>query len=249
MKVYFLGTGGAGSSPNRAHNCFMVESKESRILIDFGEGCSWRLDELDLTLCDFDLIYISHKHIDHWIGLFDASVLALSKGCKSFNVLAHSNVMKDLKTLLINTLPKEVSSSVIFHEIYRDEYRLKDLIIKVIPSIHPVPTYGALITDGKCVILYSADTSINEALIRNLNSVDLLIHEASLPSDLETLALSKGHTTVRQVLELSKYMKKNAILTPVHLTKESEREFFHTHLKVSNNVKVILPSDGTLLKI
>jgi len=249
LRVYFLGTGGAGGPSNRAHNCFIVESKECRLLVDFGEGCSWRLEELGLTLCDIDLVYISHKHIDHWIGLFDASVLALSKGCKSFNVLTHSNVMKDLKALLISTLPKEVSSNVIFHEINDDRYRFKDVIIKVIPSIHPVPTYGILITNGESTILYSADTSINEVLIGYLDDVELLIHEASLPSNLETLALSKGHTTVRQVLSLSRYMRNNAILTPVHLTKESEREFLHTRLEVSNNVRVILPSDGTLLKL
>ena len=249
LRVYFLGTGGAGGPSNRAHNCFIVESKECRLLIDFGEGCSWRLEELGLTLCDIDLVYISHKHIDHWVGLFDSSVFALSKGCKSFNVLAHDDVLNDLSNLVTNTLPLEISRNVKF-KIIHDKLTIHDLMLEVIPSCHPVPTYGLIISDRDSTIYYTADTSVYEGLINGLKRADLVIHEASLPDELSLLAKQKGHTTVSQALSQTRYMKSGAIIALVHLTTQSLKQLISGKVIVpQNNVKVIVPQDGTVLMI
>jgi len=249
LRVYFLGTGGAGGSPNRAHNCFIIESRECRLLIDFGEGCSWRLEELGLTLCDIDLIYISHKHVDHWVGLFDSSVFALSKGCRSFKILAHDDVLIDLINLIINTLPKEISKNVRFEAI-RNKLTIRDLVLEVLPSKHPVPTYGLIISSKDSTVYYTADTSIYDGLINGLKKADLVIHEASLPDELSSLADQKGHTTISQALNQTKYMKSGTTIALVHLTMQSERQLLNSKvIKPQNDVRVLIPYDGVILMI
>ena len=65
MKVCLLSSGSKGNS------C-LIETKETKILIDLGTTCQYVLNELDklkVSPRDIDAILITHTHVDHINGI------------------------------------------------------------------------------------------------------------------------------------------------------------------------------------
>jgi len=250
LRIYFLGTGGAGGPPNRARNCFLVESRNARLLLDIGEGCSWRLTRLGLGLCDIDLIYISHQHPDHWSGLHDLMVRGLINGCKKVTIASQVEVLGNLEGLISSYAPIEFKSSIKFLGL-ENEYTFKGLVIRTVKSYHTVPTYGVTISYDGVVVYYTADTRLGPNILNALSNADLVIHEATLPDGLEELAYDKGHATVSQAIMQSKHMKEGSILAITHLSIESEKQLLSSknHLHPRNGVNIVVPYDLTLISL
>ena len=68
MKVTFLGAGSAFSKRNGNSN-ILVESGNTRLLIDFSLLCSQSLVTYGFSLQDITHLFITHLHADHISGL------------------------------------------------------------------------------------------------------------------------------------------------------------------------------------
>jgi ribonuclease Z len=68
LSVAFLGTGGSVPTARRATACLVVMRGGDRIMFDCGEG-SQRQMHRSLGLLQLDEIYITHLHLDHFLGL------------------------------------------------------------------------------------------------------------------------------------------------------------------------------------
>ncbi len=68
LSVAFLGTGGSVPTARRATACLLVMRGGDRIMFDCGEG-SQRQMHRSLGLVQVDEIYITHLHLDHYLGL------------------------------------------------------------------------------------------------------------------------------------------------------------------------------------
>jgi ribonuclease Z len=68
LTVAFLGTGGSVPTARRATACLLVMRGGDRIMFDCGEG-SQRQMHRSLGLVQLDEIYITHLHLDHYLGL------------------------------------------------------------------------------------------------------------------------------------------------------------------------------------
>ena len=68
LSVAFLGTGGSVPTARRATACLLVMRGGDRIMFDCGEG-SQRQMHRSLGLVQLDEIYITHLHLDHYLGL------------------------------------------------------------------------------------------------------------------------------------------------------------------------------------
>jgi ribonuclease Z len=68
LSVAFLGTGGSVPTARRATACLLVMRGGDRIMFDCGEG-SQRQMHRSLGLLQLDEIYITHLHLDHFLGL------------------------------------------------------------------------------------------------------------------------------------------------------------------------------------
>ncbi len=247
MRVYYLGTAGAGGPPGRARASLLIESKSVRVLIDFGEASSWRLDYLGLTLRDIDLIYVSHEHLDHWGGLFDAAVMALARGGLSrLRIATHESITERVMGLIKPTLPKEVRGSTEFLGISR-ELSIGDLRISPVKSRHTVPTYGVVVSDGDSIIYYTSDTTQTSDVVKVAELADLVIHEATLPGGMEELARSKGHSTVDEVIKLSKSVR--GLVTTFHLSRESEEYILRRLSSRSKPRNLVVPNDLTIIEL
>ncbi len=243
----FMGTGGAGGPPGRAHNCILVETASKRIILDFGEACSWRLRELGLNLCDIDAVYITHLHVDHFIGLFDASVHAVSEGCRRLRVLVAEPLVADANSVLEKTLPSSIREGLTITGVGLGKpARLGDIELHVAPACHSVECFAVLLQSGGAAVLYTGDTTWNcngvEALARRARNAvaQLVVHEAALPDHLEEVAARTGHSTPSRAVEASKKILPDAGIALVHFSEASLRQVLRMRSLPSN---VIVASD------
>ena len=65
----FLGCGDAFSSGGRFNTCFLVDTEETRFLIDFGATSMAALKRAGVNANEIPLIFITHLHGDHVGGL------------------------------------------------------------------------------------------------------------------------------------------------------------------------------------
>jgi ribonuclease Z len=68
FSVMFAGTAGSVPSARRGLPAFLVRRGAERILIDCGEGTQRQLLR-SVGLSDLTDVFITHLHVDHWLGL------------------------------------------------------------------------------------------------------------------------------------------------------------------------------------
>ena len=68
LSVFFAGTAGSVPTPRRGLPAILLRAGGERILLDCGEGTQHQLLR-SAGLPDIDAIFITHTHLDHWLGL------------------------------------------------------------------------------------------------------------------------------------------------------------------------------------
>src|ERR1700754_2528991 len=68
LSVFFAGTAGSVPTPRRGLPAILLRAGGERLLFDCGEGTQHQLLR-SVGLPDLDAIFITHLHLDHWLGL------------------------------------------------------------------------------------------------------------------------------------------------------------------------------------
>jgi ribonuclease Z len=68
LSVFFAGTAGSVPTARRGLPAVVIRAGGTRILIDCGEGTQQQLLR-STGLTDLDAIFLTHYHLDHWLGL------------------------------------------------------------------------------------------------------------------------------------------------------------------------------------
>ena len=68
LSLFFAGTAGSVPTPRRGLPAILLRAGGERILFDCGEGTQHQLLR-SIGLPDVDAIFITHLHLDHWLGL------------------------------------------------------------------------------------------------------------------------------------------------------------------------------------
>lgn len=68
LSVFFAGTAGSVPTARRGLPAVLVRAGGTRVLIDCGEGTQQQLLR-SAGLVDLDAIFLTHYHLDHWLGL------------------------------------------------------------------------------------------------------------------------------------------------------------------------------------
>jgi len=69
LSLFFAGTAGSVPTPKRGLPALLLRAGGERILLDCGEGTQHQLLRSTIGLPDVDAIFITHLHLDHWLGL------------------------------------------------------------------------------------------------------------------------------------------------------------------------------------
>jgi ribonuclease Z len=69
LSLFFAGTAGSVPTPRRGLPALLLRAGGERILLDCGEGTQSQLLRSAVGLPEIDAIFITHLHLDHWLGL------------------------------------------------------------------------------------------------------------------------------------------------------------------------------------
>ncbi len=180
MKLTCIGKYGPYPKANCACSCYMITYEGKNILLDMGCGALSRVfAKLDAS--GIDALVLSHLHADH---MGDALTLR-------YALDAAKKLGKRDKPLPVY-MPCEpaaeaglISSGKMIEAIYiKDGSRFDicgmEAVFKLMP--HAVPSYAVSLSARGKTLVYSGDTSYNEALINFAKDADLLLIEAAFLS-------------------------------------------------------------------
>jgi ribonuclease Z len=150
LSLFFAGTAGSVPTPKRGLPALLLRAGGERILLDCGEGTQHQLLR-SIGLPDVDAIFITHLHLDHWLGLPGM--------IKTFD-------MRDRERQLDVFGPP--GTAALFHQILRpvigrtkypldvvelehhEEVGFEDFVIASFPVNHRVEAYGyAFVEDDR----------------------------------------------------------------------------------------------------
>ncbi len=245
--LLLLGTGGSGPPPGRAENCFLLDTGDARLLLDAGPGCPQRLIEAGYSVCDVDLVYLTHLHVDHWAGLFDAAVYMEETGCGRPPAIAVAEPLAQEARRLQSMLPSVFRGTVVLPVPVTGGWKLGVLLLEPVESRHSVPAYGVVVSyEGSRLLYYSGDTAPTEATRRAAQGVEAALIEATMPTGMEEVAEKTGHHTVEQALS---YADGKRTLATVHLSMQSLRELLERVRTGRLPSRVLVPADHTVLTL
>jgi len=185
---------------------FVIDTGESKILLDAGPGVIRQLYRVGLSATDIDLVVITHSHGDHTLGfpyfLFYNFIERIQgkKGPETIPVIALREVYKGIMDMFAFCYPpgKYPNFSIENWEASPTElstFRFKDIKITTTPVTHAVPTIGIRLEFDPTKISFSADTVYDERLVALAKGSHELVHEAFGNSAVSEIAAQTKHAT------------------------------------------------------
>ncbi|CCG84577.1 protein of unknown function [Taphrina deformans PYCC 5710] len=245
VEVLTLGTGSAGPSVYRNVAATLIHiPSEFSVLLDCGEGTLGQLartygDNLAKALQSLRLIFISHMHADHHLGLIglirswtvhnqdnknELFVVCPRKFGRSIAEYAQIHDIGLERVVIINSAcltqdhqaKRGATNEIISEQIVR--------VKQALPGLHSLFTVSALHSEcAMCVrlnhkdgwsIAYSGDTRPSSAFTAMCRGVSCLIHEATFEDNMLDEAVVKKHSTISEALQVAREARARcAILT------------------------------------
>ena len=223
MKFRVLGCSG-GIGGNLRTTSFLLDHD---VLIDAGTGVS----ELSLAeLSVVDHVFVTHSHLDHiaCIPMMIDSVWMMRD--RPITIYAIEETLEILRQHVFNwkiwpdfsEIPNAQHPSMRYQSIELGEtVILNGRRITTLPANHVVPAVGYQLDSGKASLVFTGDTTTNNALWKVVNKIEnlryLLIETAFSNSEKELAVLSKHLCPSLLADELDKFKR--------------DAEVFITHLK------------------
>jgi ribonuclease BN (tRNA processing enzyme) len=223
MKLRVLGCSG-GIGGNLRTSSFLLDHD---VLIDAGTGVA----ELSLAeLSVIDHVFVTHSHLDHiaCIPMMVDSVWMMRE--RPITIYAIGETLEILKQHIFNwkiwpdfsEIPNAQQPSMRYQAIELGEtVVLNGRRITAVPANHVVPAVGYQLDSGKASLVFTGDTTTNNALWKVVNKIEnlryLLIESAFSNRERELAVLSKHLCPSLLAAELGKFKR--------------EAEVFITHLK------------------
>ncbi|CAL7948908.1 unnamed protein product [Xylocopa violacea] len=226
-RILMLGTG--CSVPNKIRNTSGILiriNKDSSILLDCGEGTLgqiirfYGLSESNNILRSIKGIFISHMHADHHLGLIGVLLCRKRVTDDTLYLLTPKTIIPWLN--FYNNKFESITKQYVLinnSDLYLNHHKLATVFestlynklgIKEINTIfvaHCKFSFGiAIILKNNEKIVYSGDTMFCTTLIQLGQDCDLLIHEATMESGLESMAKRKFHSTTYDAIKAGKFM-------------------------------------------
>ncbi len=183
MRVVLLGTGTSYPDPNRVQSGILVETENTRVLLDIGSGVLHRLTQLQFDIRLLDAVFISHFHIDHcadFLPLYQS--LWLSGYDKTLKLFAPPSVRewsRGVNDIAFTYLREKVLIDTILLQ-ERHVVPLGDLSIAASPTLHGnYDTRAFRVEYGGKTVTYSSDTAPCRDIIELAEGTDILIHECN----------------------------------------------------------------------
>lgn len=227
-KINVLGTG-AGITVNCYSTCFTIQNNDKYLLVDTGSGNQLlnNLKESGINLNQIHDLFISHKHIDHLLGIFTLlrkifQDMSRDQYQGTFNIYCAKEIKPIVDNFIANT----------FHEYHEKQY--KDYVNYIFLEnnqkfniigydIEVLDLYSTeciqygfkfKLNNGKDLV-FLGDVPCSKNIYNKVRNVDWMLHEAMCLEEEEKIikAREKNHSTVKDVAEKAEELNvKNLVL-------------------------------------
>ena len=198
FRVTLLGTGAPDPSPDRFSASTLIEAGNHRILIDAGRGATIRLTQLRIPLGSIEVLFLTHYHSDHTIGVPDLWLTGwlpppFGQRKSTFRVIGPIGAVElmenlerayaaDIKIRMADQKLTREGLEPKVEEFAKDGtvYEKDGLRVTAFEVNHGdevKPAYGYRVDYAGHAIVVSGDTRFNENVIKYGTGTDLLVHE------------------------------------------------------------------------
>lgn len=241
MKLNILGSGTCIPYSRRGSSGYALSLNKSKILLDCGNGTTWKLEKIGINYLEIDHIFITHLHPDHnsdLIPFLFATKYPITRRTKPLKIWGPKG-FKDFIELLYEAYKKCIQpEEVEILELDETDYNFEDYKLYCMKTPHTENSLAFKIESNGKTVVYTGDTDYTDSLIKFSKNCDLLLIECSLPDEFK----AKGHLTPSEVLKISNSSNaKKTVLTHLYPICDNQ-SVFETMEKNSDN-KIVLAED------
>ena len=186
MRLTIVGSGDAFGSGGRFNTCFLIETQEKKLLLDFGASSLVALKACGIDPGSIDGILLSHLHGDHFGGLpfllLDAQFLTRRE--RPLAIAGPPGTRERLNAALEVFFPNSSKTKWRFPlEVSKITPGVPDeflgLAVRTAEVVHfsGAPSTAGRLSDGRKTLVYSGDTQWVDALLQVADGADLFITE------------------------------------------------------------------------
>lgn len=185
LKVTLLGTGAPPPEIERFGPSTLVEAGTEQLLFDVGRGTTQRLSQLNVSLDDVDVVFLTHLHADHTVGLPDLWLMSALGGQSAIQIFGPEGTEGMLLNLReayqadsrMTSAADATSAHVIVEGVVYERNDVRVTAFSVDHAAGSTPAFGYRIDYAGRSLVISGDTRPSENLVRFAQGVDVLIHE------------------------------------------------------------------------
>ncbi|MEX1000066.1 MAG: ribonuclease Z [Thermodesulfobacteriota bacterium] len=243
MKLTILGSGTCIPNTKRGSSGYLLETSDSKILLDCGSGTTWKLEQIGISYLEIDHIFFSHIHPDHTGDLvpflFATKYSHFREREKPLYLWGGKGF-----TTFFNALKEAYGNWITPDGLNVEELKggsgdfgdFKITATKV-PHIESSQAYK-IESEGKTLV-YSGDTDYSDSLINLSANTDLLIIECALANDSYKM---RGHLTPNEVIRtINASNPQKVVIT--HLYSECDEEKVVQTIRNNVDAEVIEAQD------
>lgn len=191
-KILVLGTG-AGLTRKCFNTCFLLQNNEQYFLVDTGAGAQIlnQIEAVNVSLSNIHDIFISHKHVDHLLGIFPllrviCQDMQKGKFEGKVNLYCAKEVRVIIERFILDTFHgvhiDVYYQNVIFHEIEDEqEYSIIGYCVKILdvfPDEENMTQYGfQMQLKNSQIFTFLGDIPCHEKNYEKIRNTDWVCHE------------------------------------------------------------------------
>lgn len=243
MRLHILGSGTCVPNIRRGSSGYALELSKSTILLDCGNGTTWKLGRVGIDYLNVDHIFITHFHPDHTADiipfLFATKYPHPTRFREKPLVIWGPKGFIDLYSCLKTAYHDWIAPDLLtVKEVNEEPVILEDFVLTASDTLHTENSIAYRIESNGKSLVYSGDTGYTEKLVELAKEADLLLIECSFPDELKFYA----HLTPTEVGKIANASQaKKIILT--HLYSDCDEIDVISQVKNHVDVDVILAED------
>ncbi|MGB7291415.1 MAG: ribonuclease Z [Thermodesulfobacteriota bacterium] len=203
MRLTILGSGTCVPYHRRGSSSYALELPKSTILLDCGNGATWKLGKVGINYLDIDHILITHFHPDHTSDLipflFATRYSYGSTREKPLHLWGPPGFKGFFSALKEAYSDWIVPQELLVNDIEYDRIQLGDFVLRSAHTLHTENSLAYRIDSERKSLVYTGDTDYSESLVKLAENADILLIECSMPDDLKV----EGHLTPAGVIRIA----------------------------------------------
>lgn len=206
FEAIVLGSSGTYPKPGGATSGFLLRVGEYTVWMDCGTGTFANLQR-HTDFRELSGVVISHLHLDHFLDFYPLYYALRygkdSRGPEGLEVYAPAGAEEHLSKLLSPTSDEGFGGYFDFRTVRSgDKVAILPFVFTFRQTRHPVETLAVRVEANGRSLVYTSDTGWSDGLVRFAQGANVLIAEASLQE--EDDSLSNVHMTAEEAGRLAK---------------------------------------------